>query len=566
MPFRRFASLTLKYVSNLYHHKPDPISPYPHLVSIKSCEDIRVALDHLEPERDIENFVRNYDTGNQIPDPPQLTGSMPQHGTVQKSTLTVRYAHFPRSSQRTNLMQQLLQQHDPGQEYEPVDAGEAGIGAGGRGRVGSSGSVVSEPDGTSRSRAQSRPNSGGPDITALLNRNGVQHAPSSSNLRSAFKPHLDPHAEPIDPTHQQMLLVRENAFKVDPSKDPQTTSESGPGLVSAPPISQFYMQRDYRSSAEILVGPSPDPVGPISPAKSRRSSSPPTASFMRPPRSGPSSTDPVKEIIDNYGQSFPNERRASGLFSRNSPGASSGSNSDAESRNGAGHAPLKSGSNFHAGAQSQDDVASFAERLSRSGSREEHPGVRTGLRSLGPQLPTNNGFLNPYSPISGPSLAPNSSPSAGQPNGSVGGRPGFASASPVPGPGGEEVNVVRVSVPFGTVSDASGRVMRDDLADHYAPQTTFLRNAWSTYRRQHLSHPTKVSTSIDAEEEVNRTFPGILLKRLIKPLITRIRRTPNLVFQRLVDVVFSVRLDDEESSLSREKMSNASLGRQLDGD
>ncbi|KAG6805199.1 hypothetical protein H0H93_005352, partial [Arthromyces matolae] len=36
----------------------------------ESCEKIRLALEQMEPEKDMENFVRDYGTGNQIPDPP----------------------------------------------------------------------------------------------------------------------------------------------------------------------------------------------------------------------------------------------------------------------------------------------------------------------------------------------------------------------------------------------------------------------------------------------------------------------------------------------------------------
>ena len=68
-------------------------------------------------------------------------------------------------------------------------------------------------------------------------------------------------------------------------------------------------------------------------------------------------------------------------------------------------------------------------------------------------------------------------------------------------------------------------------------------------RCQHLSHTTEMSTGINTEEKVYRSFTRILLERLIKSLVSWIRGTPDLVLERLVNIIFSVRLDDKESSL-----------------
>lgn len=43
---------------------------HPTTLPRQACEHIRTALDQLEPERDVENFVEEYGTGNAIPDPP----------------------------------------------------------------------------------------------------------------------------------------------------------------------------------------------------------------------------------------------------------------------------------------------------------------------------------------------------------------------------------------------------------------------------------------------------------------------------------------------------------------
>ena len=123
-----------------------------------------------------------------------------------------------------------------------MNAGEAGIGAGGRGRTDGPGSVVGEQDVVPRSRAPSRASSRGPGAPALVN---GHHAPSSSISAPPFKPTTDPQAETIEPTHQQMLRVGDNAYKVDSDKDPQLNSTSGSG---APP------------NASNNVGASDDPL------------------------------------------------------------------------------------------------------------------------------------------------------------------------------------------------------------------------------------------------------------------------------------------------------------------
>ncbi|TFK65581.1 FCH-domain-containing protein [Pluteus cervinus] len=76
----------------------------------QSCERIRIVLDQLEPDKEIESFVNEFGTGNAIPDPPvfvpypQLppgaaspTSSLP-HAAVAPQT--IHYATFQRISSR----------------------------------------------------------------------------------------------------------------------------------------------------------------------------------------------------------------------------------------------------------------------------------------------------------------------------------------------------------------------------------------------------------------------------------------------------------------------------------
>ena len=56
---------------------------------------------------------------------------------------------------------------------------------------------------------------------------------------------------------------------------------------------------------------------------------------------------------------------------------------------------------------------------------------------------------------------------------------------------------------------------------------------------------------IDTEEEIDWAPSSVLFESLIEPLVSGIGRAPNLVFERLLYVVFSVRLDHEITSLKR---------------
>ena len=55
---------------------------------------------------------------------------------------------------------------------------------------------------------------------------------------------------------------------------------------------------------------------------------------------------------------------------------------------------------------------------------------------------------------------------------------------------------------------------------------------------------------IDAEEKINWTPSGSLLECLVQSLIAWISRTPNLILERLVHIIFCVGFDDEIASLA----------------
>ncbi|KAJ6631366.1 SH3 domain-containing protein [Mycena sp. CBHHK59/15] len=67
----------------------------------QSCERIRTVLDQLEPDKDVENFVQEYGTGNSIPDPPVFVPYPGQQlDSSSKSKPGTRPAQFVRASAR----------------------------------------------------------------------------------------------------------------------------------------------------------------------------------------------------------------------------------------------------------------------------------------------------------------------------------------------------------------------------------------------------------------------------------------------------------------------------------
>src|ERR1700761_3491789 len=96
----------------------------------QSCEGLRVALESLEPEKDMENFVRDYGTGSQIPAAPAFIDYAAQD--PRPAATKPRYANFARSTQRPiSAIMGPTRGYDEEPEPEPVGPGNAGVGAGG---------------------------------------------------------------------------------------------------------------------------------------------------------------------------------------------------------------------------------------------------------------------------------------------------------------------------------------------------------------------------------------------------------------------------------------------------
>jgi len=433
---------------------------------------MRLALEQMEAEKDMENFVRDYGTGNVIPDPPPFinyaTGEAPP-------SRPPRQAQFSRSSQRPPP------QRPPPVEEEPT-MNTAGVGAGGSKRR------DHQPDG--RTAAQTPGSSRDPQV------NGSSvNAASTSTSRPTAKNIRDQNAEPIDPTAETFIKVGSNTYKVDPSNDPQQgssrsgapsavqsgpkgvdplaeqmenlknaasgsggvrksgtwkqsdqrpgqsssrkgTAEStaGPSSLSLPQPnanasgSQGQAPRDYRNSAEIVVGVHPSASRPSSP-------NPPTASFMRPPQG--SSLD-VEAVVADYQQSLPGEHKT---VSR--------SNSRQRSHSDA-HTPITHGHN-----------PSRSQSMATTAPRDGHTGIGAYGRS------------SPH-PISR-----SASPAAGNRNNLVSQPPSNAAMT---GYGQPPRNVSPNRA--GIVLDQNGAVIADKMAEQYKQQQGVPQHSYNNQGSQ----------------------------------------------------------------------------------
>ena len=435
---------------------------------LQSCERLRLALESFEPEKDHESFVRDYGTGNAMPDPPQFVNYSSADGaplTSSASKVTSRPAQFTRVTQRINRLSTTAPPPQP--EDEPV-VNTAGVGSGNR-PPNTNDNTPARGTNLSRSstRRQAPPTNGNSTTNGPVN--GV--SPSSSPPANAHRSTNSASSAPLN----QHEPVGENSYRVDPSRDQQATSRpptnssrvggetdpmvqamanlrsgagatvgrsatrrvpasdnSGTGSASASPSTALTLPApvsptkniDYRNSAEIVVGALPNAQ-----AHSRSTSPipPPSANFMQPPSQAPA---PVADsVIDSYHQSFPGERR-----------------SRPNSRRASFNAPQP------VAAQSQASQGNHLERpLSREGGQA---GVGANGRSR--------------------------SPSVGHPA-----SPGISPISPGPARGGNHPDQGagqgqhRATTPnsVGIALDPHGNVAMDSMADVYRQQHAQVRQA-----------------------------------------------------------------------------------------
>ncbi|PFH52204.1 hypothetical protein AMATHDRAFT_46558 [Amanita thiersii Skay4041] len=460
----------------------------------ESCEKMRLALEQLEPDKDMENFVRDYGTGNQVPDPPQFVNyNTPDAIPSASARPSTRPSNFIRSSNRDHYKAPTPVPPDD----EPL-VNTAGIGAGGGLKRADTQSQAQAPLSRQPTHIRSGSTSAaGPQYTPQVNgtsstpgapsTSAISTDPSARRRSTANYPvaesstarsniNHDPQAEPIDPNAETFIKVGNAAYKVDLTKDPQqagpSTSRSsmstrpggsidplarqleelkiavqnsgsgrrntiskspqdmgtvgqssrkstGEPIASpsglSPPGSSFQNQaqtRDYRNSADMVVGVHPSASRSVSP-------NPPTAAFMVPkPSTSPAGSEIVQRVTSEYGQSLPGERRS---ISRPS-----------SRRNSFVGTP---------GGQVPVNAVPQSQNLARPPSQLGHAGVGAhGSRSVSPQ------------PLSrGTSPAP--------------GRNSYIAPPPPP-------NINRAPSPnsVGIALDSSGRVSADTMAGWYEQQ------------------------------------------------------------------------------------------------
>ncbi|KAG5340220.1 hypothetical protein C0989_002505 [Termitomyces sp. Mn162] len=529
----------------------------------ESCEKIRVALEQMEPEKDMENFVRDYGTGNQIPDPPAFVNyNTPDAIPSSSSKPTFHPANFIRTSNREPVQRQNSLPDEP-------ETNAAGIGAGGGASAGKRESQYSGVLGRHASRRQStmqsqqQPNGHGshsnsaapgpstspskqivrsdtlhksispapvPGPSPSPSGQAARHNTMSSRSHRGPPQAQDPYAEPIGPDTEPYLKIGDNVYKVDPNKDPQQHNSlfnntqsnlsliksngngngavdplakhmedlknaisstgstrrksvrrstvpdvakptqpqlqrqqqptSAGGSVLSPPSatmsnltisgSPSTSPRDYRNSAELVVGIHPSAS---SPAQSSRSASPnpPTAAFMKPPTA--SRSEVIQDVLSDYQQSLPGERKS---ISRSNSPVALGRRLSISGPPQQGHRINASQSGM---GQQVPGQGQGGQNLARPPSMVGHPGIGAhgGSRSNSPQPPSR-----------GPSPAPPASIKSRNSGVSSGGTGnGFMSAPQSTGPG-----FARAPSPntVGIALDPSGRVLHDEMAQRYQQQ------------------------------------------------------------------------------------------------
>jgi len=371
----------------------------------------------------MENFVRDYGTGNAMPDPPQFVNyANPDAIPASSSRPTSRPAHFVRSSNRSNLPRQ---EFIPPPEEEPnPNNNVAGVGSGRRNSVSVSDPVING------SSSQRQINGYGPGGS------GQSSGPSA--------------AGDVAPT-QTMLKIGDQAHPVNPDQDPQTfkpghsSKGSKIGQENDPLAKQMaelrsasttgrrnsFVQkepqqeviptrtRDYNGSADMVVGGFPSHSRPVSPSQ-------PTAALMQPPTNKATPTGVnLGAVLADYHQSLPGEGKS------------------------------------HSRSNSRQSQMGSSQLLERPASREGFAGIGSQGRSPSPSF---NGSRN-TSPI--------------QPHQGSISRPSVSStATPGHNARQESVNLPQQKLPnrattpnsVGIALDPTGKVTVDSMADVYQPQ------------------------------------------------------------------------------------------------
>ncbi|KAF7294095.1 hypothetical protein MKEN_01456100 [Mycena kentingensis (nom. inval.)] len=556
----------------------------------ESCEKIRLALEQMEPERDQENFVRSYGTGNQIPDPPPFVDYTNPHAIPSASARTTyRVANFPRSSQRPAPMRRSPQPAEPEPEPETFSENSAGVGTVRRGDDPNANGVSRQNTQYRASIVPQQPQpqqaigsfSPAPPTLPDLSRQTTSAAdlsrrptsttgadlsrrPTSTSAKpSSYRvPPPDEGQPPIDPTADTYMKVGDHNYKVDLSKDPRQGSSSsqmqaqagpsklgqkpgafdplakqmedlqnasatvrrkstrrgridtspngvangggngaGPSNMHRPSSSmslvapgaivpagsqhQQYQQqqqrspspspnRDYRQSADLVVGSHPSASRPSSPA-----AQPITAAFMRPQSGPPPGADMVAEVLGDYGQSLPGERKSisrqgsrRGSYAGPSPThAYNASQSSQMSNFSAGHALTRPPSQGFAGVGAHSRSTSPAP-MSRGPSPAPGQMALARAPSPGPAHMARGPSPGPMQQQQQQHMAMSRGPSPGPMPMQHNARQHSQSQGFIAPPPPPSQLITRSPSPnnVGIALDSSGRVMHDEMAQRYQAQ------------------------------------------------------------------------------------------------
>lgn len=425
----------------------------------ESCEKMRLALEQMEAEKEMENFVLDYGTGNRIPDPPAFVDyNKPDAIPSASSRPTARPAHFQRATQRRNQGPTPATAHPAPAQPEPEPAvNVAGVGAVGSMSRGASSRPTSMINGTastgpaasqpqqpiSRNQSYRRPP---PDTTSRVESPEAmaerpQHRTNGSLSAAPSPSNAKPASPAVDPLLQQMealkntAAVRRSTTSARTGRSPQPANppsrRNTQDAAQARQSMNLSPQGDalghkYQNSAELVVGGPPSPR-PSSPAVA---AAPPTAAFMaRPVRSvSPAGSDHIETVLNDYHQSLPGERKSAsrrGSFAAPSPS----------------NAHIASPSNAHMISPSEAQSVNRPPSVGHVGI-----GAHGGSRSASPQpisrsaSPNRQSFIQP--PGGGPGVArqPSMAQRATSPNN------------------------------IGIALDANGRVMHDEMAQRYQQQ------------------------------------------------------------------------------------------------
>jgi hypothetical protein len=416
----------------------------------QSCEHIRVALEGFEPQRDQEVFVRDYATGSAMPDPPGFVDyNSPDAVPSASARITSRPANFARQSQRQRTGGAPLVPPAPAPGSEDLAMNQAGIGSAGGGYANGASSPPAPPHQAPPAAAPSRqlqqtttgagsqyrapPAPADPDAepigpnSATMLKIGNQAYPvdlgtdpqQAQGMVRAKSP-MVPNGrvgDEMDPLRQQMAALRtgdggagpapaassgsarrNSVYNPQPQAQQQALAQrnqtgagSGLGLPNGADAAAA-RNRDYRNSAEFIVG-----AYPASPnSGGSATSGVPRANFMLPPSQGGDGV--AEEVVRDYGQSFPGERRLSRQNSRRSSFV--------------GHSPNPSVSG-HSQLQSPSPQPNQTPRQGRPVSREGHAGIGANGRSASPGIPISRAASPALHPQqTGPAHRPSHTPSA----------------------------------------------------------------------------------------------------------------------------------------------------------